>query len=278
MVTHNKKISSILPFWWTKSQGKGQREQTTMGGDGGTISSSRLYLRGAGKASHTADHPSNALKRAKVEDAERARLILSTCAISGTAFNFSPKVNSADGGGIGAVSAADIVACPYGKLYKREKALEALLERSQASPGNVATATLGPHIRGMKDLHPVRFHVVADSSSKDVNWRRKKYVPVCPITGSEITSGNVPAFLIVRSKKKEGGKSTNSELDEAPNVISEKAIKEMGIAGLQSEYGPFDEKDIIRLAPPMTGGVFEDIQRNWEAKMAVESEAKVSAI
>mmetsp|Transcript_14314 Transcript_14314/g.29118 ORF Transcript_14314/g.29118 Transcript_14314/m.29118 type:complete len:333 (-) Transcript_14314:132-1130(-) len=246
-----------------------------MGGDGGTISSSRQYLRGAGKASHTADHPSNALKRAKVEDAERARLILSTCAISGTAFNFSPKSNSAGGGGIGTVSAAEIVACPFGKLYKREKALEALLQRSRAASGDVSTATLGPHIRGMKDLHPVRFHVVADSPSKDVNLKHKKYVPVCPITGSEIASGNVPLFLIVRLKKKGGGNSANVEVDEAPNVISERAIKEMGIAGLQSEYGPFDEKDIVRLAPPKTGGIFDEIQRNWEAKMAEESESKL---
>ncbi|KAL7468478.1 hypothetical protein ACHAXS_008716 [Conticribra weissflogii] len=235
-----------------------------MGGDGGTISSSRLYLRGAGKASHTADHPSNALKRAKVEDAERARLILTTCAISGATFDFSPKSHlPGDGCGSGAVSAADIVACPYGKLYKRENALEALLERSKSASGDVATTTLGPHIRGMKDLHSVRFHVVADSSSKDV----KKYVPICPITGSEITSGNVPSVLIVQPKKEKG--------DDAPNVLSERAIKEMGISSLQSEYGPFDEKDIVRLAPPKTGGIFEEIQRNWEAKMEEERQAKL---
>eukprot|EP00571_Detonula_confervacea_P003751 CAMPEP_0172320064 /NCGR_PEP_ID=MMETSP1058-20130122/39532_1 /TAXON_ID=83371 /ORGANISM="Detonula confervacea, Strain CCMP 353" /LENGTH=62 /DNA_ID=CAMNT_0013035251 /DNA_START=292 /DNA_END=476 /DNA_ORIENTATION=+ len=61
-----------------------------MGGDGGTISSNRTYLRGAGKACHTADHPSNALKRSKVEDAANAQLVLSTCAVSGALLDLSP--------------------------------------------------------------------------------------------------------------------------------------------------------------------------------------------
>ena len=41
-----------------------------MGGDGGTISSNRAYLRGAGKADHTADHKRFNASRTKEEEAE----------------------------------------------------------------------------------------------------------------------------------------------------------------------------------------------------------------
>lgn len=237
-----------------------------MGGDGGTISSNRTYLRGAGKACHTADHPSNALRRSKLEDAECARLVLGVCAASGAALDFSPS-------GGGAVSGADVVACPHGKLYRREKALEALLRRGRTGEGD-GNAGLGWHIRGMKDLHPVRFHVTKAPSSRDGDGGG--YVSACPITGSEIASGNVPSFLIVRSKSKDKEKADGE--DEAarnPNVLSERAIKEMGLDGLQAEYGPFEERNMIRLAPPKTGGVFEEIQRKWEARMEEERIAKV---
>jgi len=250
-----------------------------MGGDGGTISSNRTYLRGAGKACHTADHPSNALKRAKFEESERARLILGSCAVSGVVLDLSPKKKTT-------VSSLKIVACPYGKLYKHENALEALLHRSQTGGGG-DESRLGTHIRGMKDLHPVRFHVTKQSSSSNNDGAGVggKYVASCPITGADISSGNVPCFVIVRNKQKLKDKKSNStkvgddnEEDEVannPNVLSERAIKEMGIDGLQSEYGPFDEKDMIRLAPPKTGGVFEDVRRRWEARMEEERIAKL---
>ncbi|KAL9178554.1 hypothetical protein ACHAXT_001892 [Thalassiosira profunda] len=246
---------------------------TTMGGDGGTVSTNRTYLRGAGKACHTADHPSNALKRAKLEDAERARLTLGTCAASGTPLDVSPQ--KSNGGGGGGISAADIVACPYGKLYKREKVLEALLRRSQTGDA----AAVGAHIRGMKDFHPVRFHVTKSTSQDGGNGNGKghqQYVAACPITGSEIGSGNVPSFVIVRTKSKDKKKTEeDDEVARNPNVLSERAIKEMGIEGLQAEYGPFEEKDMIRLAPPKTGGVFEGIQRKWEERVEEERLAKL---
>lgn len=263
-----------------------------MGGDGGTISSNRTYLRGAGKACHTADHPSNAAKRVKLEDAEKARLILTTCAISGAAFDLKPSKNSS-------CSGEDIVVCPYGKLYKREEALELLLRRSQkvnsGDNNNNSDASLGAHIRGMKDLHPVRFYVTMTSSSNGNNGSKNishngrgaaaQYTATCPITASDISSGNVPSFVVVRSKngknkdKKKGSDTThdNTEGEDelSPNVISERAIKEMGIEGLQSEYGPFEEKNLIRLAPPKAGGVFEEIQRKWENRMEEERVAKI---
>ena len=279
-----------------------------MGGDGGTISSNRTYLRGAGKACHTADHPSNAAKRAKIEDTERAKLLLTTCAISGAVFDLTPNSkqsnNSSINGNLNSCSGEDIVVCPYGKLYKREEALEALLRRSQQINNNgsggttdVASGALGSHVRGMKDLHPVRFYVTASASSNggssnsnNNNGNGKgRYSATCPITSADIGSGNVPSFVIVRSKnpkkskdkKKDISSSTThtdetSEIDElGPNVISERAIKEMGIEGLQSEYGPFEERNMIRLAPPKAGGVFEEIQRMWEVRMEEERVAKL---
>jgi len=260
-----------------------------MGGDGGTISSNRTYLRGAGKACHTADHKSNALKRSKLEDAENSKLILSTCAITGALLDLSPTKTSSgigNGGGgreISTVSGMDIVACPYGKLYKREKVLEALLYRSQTGGGGGDNNTLGTHVRGMKDLYPVRFHVTASTSTSAngaaIGSSKQTYTPTCPITGSEIGSGNIPCYLIVRTKKsKDKTKDATDEVELNPNVLSESAIKEMGIAGLQTEYGPFLEEDIIRLAPPTTGGVFEEIRRKWESRMEEERIAKVSEI
>ena len=98
-------------------------------------------------------------------------------------------------------------------------------------------------------------------------------------TGSEIGSGNVPSFVIVRAKSKDKKKTEeDDEVGRNPNVLSETAIKEMGIEGLQAEYGPFEERDMIRLAPPKTGGVFEEIQRKWEERMEEERLAKVSAV
>lgn len=273
-----------------------------MGGDGGTISSSRLYLRGAGKASHTADHPSHAHrlahKRSKADEAERCRVVLNSCAISGRAFDFSPGSNGAgskhgnngsngdstkgDGGGGdqergGGVSTADIVACPYGKLYLREAALEALLDRKASS-----SSSLGSHVRGMKDLHPVRFHVrrkdrvkgdstAAAASSTGTGIH---YAPTCPITGADIGEGGTIAYVIVRNVPKKSG-GDDDEVGRAPNVLGERAIEEMGVEELQSEYGPFDECDMIRLAPPEAEKVFENIRAKWEARMEEELLAKL---
>ena len=279
-----------------------QKYTATMGGDGGTIGSTRAYLRGAGKASHTADHPSSARERSKKKAASddvagRAKLILSTCAVSGEVLDISsPRASAADGGGVAASSSAssDIVACPYGRLYKREKIIEALLRRARSgadgdhtTDGHAQDASISiSHIRGMKDLHPVRFHVTTISTtSRDVVKSNGKtngshLTPVCPITGSDIGSGKVPSYVIVRSsttKMKSNG-VVDDEASRGPNVLSERAIKEMSVQGLQAEFGPFDEKDMILLAPPLTGGVFDEIKRKWEERVELERVAKVSGL
>lgn len=190
--------------------------------------------------------------------------------------DFSPTERPTSDGG-GSVSGADTVACPHGKLYRRERVLEALLQRRRA--GGSRHEAVGSHIRGMKDLHPVRFHVAASGAGG-----AQKYVAACPITGSDIAAGNVPSFVIVRAAREDPGKEKkNNDVDDDgedeaarnPNVLSERAIQEMGVAGLQAEYGPFEERDLIRLAPPTTGGVLEEIRRSWEVRMEEEHIAKL---
>ena len=235
-----------------------------MGGDGGTVAANRAYLRGTGKADHTADRASSSRPRAlgAEDDANRARAALTTCAVSGATLD--PRAS--DG---------DVVACPHGRLYGREEALEALLRRSSSSRAATrggggrgedeggGCRTMGDHVRGMRDLHPVRFHLTTTGGATT------GATPTCPVTGSDIGNGKVPCFLIVRSGDGEGR-------DRGPNVLSERAIREMGIRGLQEEYGPFEEGDMIRLAPPLTGGVFEGIRKRWEERMEGERIAKVS--
>ena len=238
-----------------------------MGGDGGTISSSRAYLRGAGKADHTADHKRHAVSRTKEDEAECARTALTTCAASGESLDLSPRNDR----GHGTVSAADIVACPYGRLYKREKVLEALLMRSC---GELPAERLNRlvHIRGRKDLHPVRFHVVEDSNMG--KQQQQQYMATCPITGSEIGSGSIPAFLVVRSSS--ASSNGGDVVESMPNVISERAIQEMGIRKLQDEYGPFEKKDLIRLAP--SNSLFEEIRKRWQEQMETERLEKVGSV
>ena len=241
-----------------------------MGGDGGTVAANRAYLRGTGKADHTADRASSSRPRASgvEDDANRARAALTTCSISGATLD--PRAN-------------DVVACPHGRLYRREEALEALLRRSSSSRAATrggggrgedeggGCRTMGDHVRGMRDLHPVRFHLTTGGPTTVAT-------PTCPVTGSDIGNGKVPCFLVVRSNGSGGDGDDDGGRDRGPNVLSERAIREMGIRGLQEEYGPFEEGDMIRLAPPLTGGVFEGIRKRWEERMEGERIAKVSGV
>ncbi|KAL3786944.1 hypothetical protein ACHAWO_013783 [Cyclotella atomus] len=218
-----------------------------MGGDGGTISSNRAYLRGAGKADHTADHKRhNASSLTREEEAARARTIFTCCALSGETFDLTPNKEG--------VSKVDIVCCPYGRLYKRENVLEALLTRSVG--GETSASGDGErigHIRGRKDLHPVRFQIQKQENDT--------YMAVCPITGSEIGGGSIPCMLVVKS-------SASHEGGGGANVISERGLQEMGVEKLQEEYGPFEKKDLIRLAP--SNSLLDDVKRGWIEKMEAD--------
>jgi hypothetical protein len=205
-----------------------------MGGDGGVIASDRRYMRGAGQADHTAD--SKRASKAAIAKAEREAQTqnMTTCAITGASLDYKEE----------------IVTCPFGKLYGREAAVEALLRRkteeakdtkTSNTSGSRDTVDLGWQVRGLKDLHPVRFQL-AKKVSNGCNLR----VPVCPITSVEL-NGIQPAFVLVKRKNR---KKDEGNDDGHPNVLSEKAMKEMGDDALQEEYGPFEKEDMIRLAPP----------------------------
>jgi hypothetical protein len=187
-----------------------------MGGDGGVIASNRRYMRGAGTAEHK-EHRDEALER------EEMARTMQFCAASGQPLQFSKNT---------------IVTCPYGNLYHKEAAVEALLRRKQED------AVLGDHIRGLKDLHEVRFHITTDS------------VPTCPITGREL-NGNIPAVALIPGRPGQC------------NVVSERGMQEMG-DDFVIEYGPVEEK--IRLAPPLD--VLGEMKAKLEEKRAKKSKRK----
>jgi hypothetical protein len=94
---------------------------------------------------------------------------------------------------------------------------------------------LGSHVRGIKDLKPVRFCLQGNKV-------------VCPVTNKEM-NGKIPAMVIVPGK----GGDTNTN---APNVLSEGAFAQLSKEELEMEYGSIDYK--IRLAPPLE--LLKDIQ------------------
>ena len=223
----------------------------TMGGDGGVIASNRRYMRGAGTADHTGDASAYSDKKQLDPTVWRqeANRMLRQCYISQQAFDAS----------------SIIVACPYGRLYLKEVALEALLQRKQHPHGddnddddNNSNGGMLSHVRGLKDLRPVRFHwtaAAASSSStdhksgRDTKKQQQLLVPTCPITGREL-NGQVPTFLIWP-----GGNS------QQPNVLSENGCQML--SQLEEEYGLVEEK--WRLAPPPT--VLEQIQQEWQERL-----------
>lgn len=231
-----------------------------MGGDGGVIATNRRYMRGAGSADHTGD--SKRASASAIAEAERESIseTMKSCSITGSKLNYNEE----------------IVVCPYGKLYGKEAAVKALLRRLEDDGKDSATSTnmdLGWHVRGLKDLKPVQFQFQTIASTAK-NGKTAK-VPVCPITSIEL-NGLQPAFLIVKKKIKKKKKKDKNKDDEEkegqPNVLSEKAMKQMGTDALQEEYGPFEQEDLIRLAPP-PGRILDDIKSKLEEKRRMEQDS-----
>lgn len=197
-----------------------------MGGDGGVIASNRKYMRGAGTADHTGDASRNASD--KESEKEVMQELMALCYLTKQPLVFQHN---------------SIVVDPYGRLYNKEAAVEALLRRSGGASGD----ELGSHVRGLKDLKTLNFELV---SSK----------PTCPITSVELNGVNTAVLI---SQKKEG-----------VNVLSERAIKEMGKEALQEEYG--DLTDLIRLAPPpsLLKEVQERVKEQHEKEKLAKQEKK----
>jgi hypothetical protein len=193
-----------------------------MGGDGGVIAATRKFMRGAGTADQTADAARS--KKGETDPAivemEAARA-MTTCALTGKPLDFDQA----------------IVTCPYGRLYQKEAAIEALLRRKEHD-------AIGEHVRGLKDLYPVRFLI-------------ERSVPVCPITGKEL-NGQIAAFVCLP-----GG--------EEVNVLSERALSEM--KDLLADYGPIEQK--VRLAPPAS--VMDQVKEQLEQERSKKDKKKINS-
>lgn len=218
-----------------------------MGGDGGTKAVHRSYLRGAGSASTTGD----AARKKRTNEAATTtanRTGLHYCALTDRPLDFSNEGANA------------LVVCPFGNIYYKEAAIEALLERKQQQREDkqqkettAATITtsepaqhrqLGEHIRGLKDLHAVRFQsiVVAvdnyDTTDPSTSRQRQRVVPVCPVTGRELHGSNKHVVVVY---------ALIPGTDAPFNVVSEAALQQLSEAALFQEYGATRK---IRLAPP----------------------------
>lgn len=203
-----------------------------MGGDGGVIASNRKYMRGAGTADHTADMNRHASQKFNAKE------VMTMCALTKTPLNGSKS----DGGGT-------IVSDPYGSLYHKEAAVQALLARKQKDGSSTSTITIGPHVRRLADLYEVRFY----RETKDKE-------PACPITAKALT-GSIPAILLVPGK------------DGSPNVVSESALSQLSADELEGEFGSIRKK--VRLAPNPV--VLETIKDQVQQEQEKEDEERRKA-
>ena len=238
-----------------------------MGGDGGTKAVNRAYLRGAGAASTTGDHQSSAKDAAKsdkqIEEQEASRA-MQYCYISDRPLPFNDDTDIS----LSQVSASNIVTCRYGRLYSKEAAIEALLQRKQlfkqpktdvaSSPETTdygMQSRLGFHVRGLKDLYNVRFQTVRKEDASQA------VVPVCPITGREL-NGRIVAYALIPG-----------HVDTMVNVVSEYALKQLSEHDVLSEYGA--TKKIRLLSPSSLYDAIDEEFMREEAASHINKKWKV---
>lgn len=119
-----------------------------------------------------------------------------------------------------------IVACQLGFLYNKESILTALINKSL----NPAFS----HIRTLKDLKTLILtkNPEYNAANRLDDSTNSSSMFICPISRLEFHGLHPFSFIWTTGY-----------------VLSDRAIKEIGIAGLQAEYGPFEEDDIFRLIP-----------------------------
>ena len=258
-----------------------------MGGDGGTKAVNRAYLRGAGSASTTGDHPNNNNNNNNIHGsdkhiaAEEASRAMHYCYISDQPLPFHDNNHNVnDSVGVTTpqlLSTSKIVTCRYGRLYNKEAAIEALLQRKQLSKSSksaVAASTtsdtttiatngrLGSHIRGLKDLFPVRFQTIMiddDTTTGTGSSHTHVVVPVCPITAREL-NGRIVAYALVPG-----------HVDTTVNVVSEYALKQLSEHDVLTEYGATKK---IRLLAPTSLYASIDEEYKKEAAASTSSSNK----
>ena len=129
-----------------------------------------------------------------------------------------------------------IVACELGNLFIKEEVLTHLINKTLNANFS--------HIRGLKDLKTLIFHQNSSSSSLSND---SKYS--CPVTGDSF-NGSIP-FIFVWS---------------TGYVLSERAIRELGIESLQAEYGPFNAIDVIKINPIIDSPDYNILKSNMEIR------------
>lgn len=190
--------------------------------------------------------------------------------------------------------------CPYGRLYNKEAAIEALLQRRRHQVQGEdqlhkkhdrqnhpvegdCNDKIGKHVRGLKDLYDVHFQTLIKDDGT--------IVPVCPVTRREL-NGKVTAFALVPKTNKKYSKkgavaSTKNTVNRISrfNVVAEKAIQQLGLESILSDYGPdntsnadekYSGKDVllIRLCPPPE--VLKDVQNKLkEQRQQQEDDDKI---
>lgn len=215
-----------------------------MGGDGGVIATKRAFARGVGKGDEKKEG-----RNVHVEQATRA----TTCALTNQVrieykkiilWYLNLTLNLLSLLHVQPLQ-APVVACELGNIFNKEAVLSALLDRGL--PEDLS------HIRGLRDLKDLQF---TESSTED-----GKTLRVCPVTQDEF-NGSHP-FVVVWTTGK---------------VLSEKAVREIGIDGLQAEYGPFTADDLVKLIPSEheMNGVRAAMHRRRELKKA-SKKAKAAA-
>ena len=166
-----------------------------------------------------------------------------------------------------------MVADEIGNLFSKEALLTVIVEKRLPAEYS--------HIRGLRDIIPCVFFknksASGTASSNADAWSMDTWSPYsCPIANVEM-NGRYP-FVVLRKKKKSSTSSSSSSAEEKPcvNVISEKALKQVGIAALQDEYGPFDEEDVIKLVPSEEERKFlvRAMQSRRDREMARKAEKK----
>lgn len=216
-----------------------------MGGDGGCHPNGRKFMQGTMECSKLE-------KELKAGPDKREQLLIRTrtCCLTNTLLE-------AD---------SPIVADELGSLFAKEGLLTALVEK--ALPPEFE------HIRGMRDVIECRFFAnPAPPPSRGVrdemNVGLETWAPFsCPVAGVEM-NGRYP-FVVLR---RPGGGAAGE--DTRVNVLSEKALKQVGLDALQAEYGPVTEADVIKLVPT-------DVERarmvaNLDTARAAERAAKFDA-
>ena len=196
-----------------------------MGGDGGVVATQRKFIRGQ---KNPDDERAEGLNVKRIQKTKARFCAQSTLPL-----------------------AEPIVSCEMGLLYNKEAMLTALIDK-----------TLNPahaHIRGLKDLRQLVFTAnpayalaVASSATSASSSTSLSTSAASSLAGgaSDVDGGDLPArFVCPVTQVEFNGLQPFVVIWVTGHVMSEKAVREMGIESLQVEYGPFASEDIVRLLP-----------------------------